>query len=104
MNAIELTWITAISAATAVVPSVDTTALMKNVNAANSRNQLSPFGRPNFSIRTSSCARRLPRAPVSRTPTLRANIVAITANAIQLVSALASAAPATPSSGAPRLP
>ena len=54
MNAIELTAITTLSAATVIAPSFATTTLTNRWNAANSRNQLSPFGRPNRATRHSS--------------------------------------------------
>ena len=46
MNATEFTWMTAMSAASGVVPSPATTTFVKNAKARNSRNQLRPEGTP----------------------------------------------------------
>lgn len=46
MKATELTWMTAMSSASVVVPSPATTTFRKKAKAANSRNQLRPDGNP----------------------------------------------------------
>ena len=59
MKATELSWNTAMIAASTVVPSPATTTLMKKLKAKNSKNQLKPDGIPKRSIRRSSrrCSR-----------------------------------------------
>ena len=102
MNATELTWTTAMSAATLVVPSPATTTFVKNEKARNSRNQFAPEGRPNRSSLMSSPRRSAPLPPRRRpsaTKTARSP-----RNATPLARALARAEPRTPIAGAPRCP
>jgi hypothetical protein len=65
MKAMELICMTTLNAARTVVPSFATGTLMKSTNAANSRNQLTPFGSPKRSTRLNS-ARRSPSLPAPR--------------------------------------
>ena len=93
MKATELSWMTAMSAASAVVPRPATTTFTKNMKAANSKNQLSPDGTPKRSMRRNSAARsRGQRPPAGRRS--RRKTASRPRKATPVESALASAAPA----------
>src|SRR3569623_1089744 len=65
MNEIELTASTTLSAATVSSPRLAITPLTNSWNAANSMNQLSPFGRPNRSTRLNSLIESRPALGVN---------------------------------------
>src|SRR5207237_8652768 len=103
MDEIVLTASTTLSAATVVSPSPAMTTLMNSWNAANSKNQLKPFGRPKRTTRRSSDQRSLLRAR-GAPPQPNENATTRNAKPSQLAIVLATAAPRTPSAGAPRWP
>ena len=96
--------ITALRAATGSSPRLASTKLMNTWNAANSRNQLMPFGKPNRITRRSSARDSGVASPRGALPQRRQNAIARNAKPSQLAITLASAAPSTPSAGAPRCP
>src|SRR5207302_3382683 len=98
MNEIVLTASTTLSAATVVSPSPAMTTLMNSWNAANSKNQLKPFGRPKRTTRRSSDQRSLLRAR-GAPPQPNENATTRNAKPSQLAIVLATAAPRTPSAG-----
>ena len=103
MNDTELICMTAMVAASSVLPSPAITTSTKMRKAPSSTNQLSPTGTPKRSVRQSSARRMRPAetfgAPKPTTKQPKRN-----RNAISVASVDARPAPATPIAGAPSLP